>query len=527
MSTKVFNTRLQLKYAPYSEWSAESNQFKLLAGEIAIVNVPAETGAVVSEPSILFKVGDGEKTFNQLPWASGLAADVYGWAKAENKPEYAATEISLGDTTVAANIADIWAKLEVLTGEESGNGNSISDMIQNGINAFAATLGTAAYAATTDFDAAGTGAAEAAKVLGTDADAAGTATVHGALKSAAAADANANSRVLTSDFNSFKTTNTAAIEAAAKAGTDAADVVDGKLTEYKTSNDAALAGVKATAEAAYVLPEGGIEADLSDAVKASLAKADSALQTHQDISHLATKETVNGIDGRVGTIEADYLKAADKTELEGKITTAETNAKAYADEIKADLLGESETLEGTYDTLKEIAGWINTHEGETVVELTTAISDEETARKAADEGFETRVSALEGKVDVEKVSDAIAAGVAGEATLREAADTALSNRIKVYEDNKDTYALKTEVEAAEGRAAADATSKANTAEANAKGYTDAEIDKVEAEVAKKANIDDLHTVATSGKIEDLDQEVEYIIFNCGTATTLVSEPVIE
>ena len=66
MSTKVFNTRLQLKYAPYSEWSAEANQFKLLAGEIAIVNVPAETGAVVSEPSILFKVGDGEKTFNQL-----------------------------------------------------------------------------------------------------------------------------------------------------------------------------------------------------------------------------------------------------------------------------------------------------------------------------------------------------------------------------------------------------------------------------------------------------------------------------
>jgi len=30
----------------------------------------------------MFKVGNGVSTFVELPWTSGLAADVYDWAKA-------------------------------------------------------------------------------------------------------------------------------------------------------------------------------------------------------------------------------------------------------------------------------------------------------------------------------------------------------------------------------------------------------------------------------------------------------------
>jgi hypothetical protein len=30
----------------------------------------------------MFKVGNGVSTFKELPWTSGLAADVYSWAKA-------------------------------------------------------------------------------------------------------------------------------------------------------------------------------------------------------------------------------------------------------------------------------------------------------------------------------------------------------------------------------------------------------------------------------------------------------------
>lgn len=72
----TFNTRISLKYDTYAAWTAANP--KLLKGEIAVVVVPAETGAVASEPAILFKVGDGTSLFNALPFASGLAGDVYG-----------------------------------------------------------------------------------------------------------------------------------------------------------------------------------------------------------------------------------------------------------------------------------------------------------------------------------------------------------------------------------------------------------------------------------------------------------------
>ena len=63
---------------------------------------------------------------------------------------------------------------------------------------------------------------------------------------AEAAQATADAAVKTTDFEAFKTTNTAAINAAKKAGDDAQNALD----EYKASNDAALAGVKTTADAA-------------------------------------------------------------------------------------------------------------------------------------------------------------------------------------------------------------------------------------------------------------------------------------
>lgn len=59
---------------------------------------------------------------------------------------------------------------------------------------------------------------------------------------------------------------------------------------------------------------------------------------------------------------------------------AEDRAKAYADDIKTDLLGKG-VIAATYDTLKEIADWIGTHEGETVVDLTDAIAQEAVNRQ--------------------------------------------------------------------------------------------------------------------------------------------------
>lgn len=104
MANKEFSTRISLKYDTYKNW--QTNNPVLLAGEVAITVVPAETGAIVSEPAVLFKVGDGTSTYSQLQFVSALSADVYGWAKAANKPTYNASEIEGLSDFISGEIND-------------------------------------------------------------------------------------------------------------------------------------------------------------------------------------------------------------------------------------------------------------------------------------------------------------------------------------------------------------------------------------------------------------------------------------
>lgn len=80
MAEKILNTRIQLKYDTLANWNSSS--FILKKGEIAIVEVPTTEGSTLQP--VMFKVGDGSKTFSQLDWASAKAADVFGWAKQSN-----------------------------------------------------------------------------------------------------------------------------------------------------------------------------------------------------------------------------------------------------------------------------------------------------------------------------------------------------------------------------------------------------------------------------------------------------------
>ena len=90
---KVFQTRIQLKYDTYANWS--TNNPILKAGEMAIATVAAgERDTMTNLPNIVLKVGDGTSHYNDLKFVSALAADVHGWAKAETKPVYDASEIT-------------------------------------------------------------------------------------------------------------------------------------------------------------------------------------------------------------------------------------------------------------------------------------------------------------------------------------------------------------------------------------------------------------------------------------------------
>ena len=114
----TFNTRIQLKYDTYENW--DTNNPVLLKGEMAVVEVPVETGVAQNEPTYLLKIGDGESDFKTLKWVSGTAADVYSWAKAASKPTYAATEITGLEDFIGEKVQDTDTQYQIVKNGDMG-----------------------------------------------------------------------------------------------------------------------------------------------------------------------------------------------------------------------------------------------------------------------------------------------------------------------------------------------------------------------------------------------------------------------
>lgn len=101
MAEKILNTRIQLKYDSYENWSkidieGQGANLVLKEGEIGICYIPEKTvvDGIKNPPHVMMKVGDGVTPFASLKWLSARAADVEEWAKAETKPVYTAEEIT-------------------------------------------------------------------------------------------------------------------------------------------------------------------------------------------------------------------------------------------------------------------------------------------------------------------------------------------------------------------------------------------------------------------------------------------------
>lgn len=101
MAEKILNTRIQLKYDSYENWSkidveGQGANLVLKQGEIGICYIPEKTeiDGIKNPPHVMMKVGDGTTPFASLKWLSARAADVEDWAKAETKPVYSAEEIT-------------------------------------------------------------------------------------------------------------------------------------------------------------------------------------------------------------------------------------------------------------------------------------------------------------------------------------------------------------------------------------------------------------------------------------------------
>ena len=286
----------------------------------------------------------------------------------------------------------------------------------------------------------------------------------------------------------------AAIAAAKKAGDDAAAaaaVADGKAV-------AAQADVDALETYVGTIPEGATATSVVAYVDEKTAgiASDAALQ--------ALTGRVTQAEKNIDAIEADYLKAADKTELQGNIdavsgkvttlvgTDTGKSVRTIAnEELVAQLI--PETAAESLDTLQEIAAWIQAHPGDAsamnqaitalqnlvgtipadVTDATTIVAyiqklvaAEKTRAEGVEGGLDSRIGALETAVgDGGSVADKIAAAVKTETDARIAADQAHDTAIaaakdagdnaqadvNALKDVVDTKAAKSELTALSGR----------------------------------------------------------------------------
>ena len=106
MADKILNTRIALRYDTYENWMKSTVILK--KGEVAIATIPTgdTSGSSQHLPAVLMKVGDGDHTFKDLKWTQAVAADVPTWAKQANKPSYEANEIEGIEDYINQTITD-------------------------------------------------------------------------------------------------------------------------------------------------------------------------------------------------------------------------------------------------------------------------------------------------------------------------------------------------------------------------------------------------------------------------------------
>lgn len=162
----------------------------------------------------------------------------------------------------------------------------------------------------------------------------------------------------------------------------------------------------------------------------------------KNVVQMITEATYDdtALTGRVTAIEGDYLKAADKTALETKMATDIATAKTEAIEA---VLGEA--VPEAFDTLKEVAEWIQSDTTASTQLITRVTNIENDYLKGADK------TALQGEIDaLETLVGSLPEGAASTtvvAYIQEVVDalkigdyakasdlTALANRVQVLDD---------------------------------------------------------------------------------------------
>lgn len=467
MATTTLNTRIQLKYDTYVNWT--SNNPVLLAGEIAVTTVQSAQAPVSQVPAILFKVGDGTNKFNALNWASAIAADVYPWAKASVKPTYQASEIEGLEDYISGQIEDTDTQYQIIASGTNGiqlqsrpktggawsnvgspititytlaEGSANGTVAFNGVDVPVHGLGSAAYEASTAFDAAGTAAGVQTTVTGTSGDASTAITIYGTRKYAAE-QATAAQTAATTAANSYTDGQiTQAKTDLIGTGDATSTTIKGAVAESKTYTDSQIAakigsvykpaGSTAfedlptpaasllgnvynvtnafTADAEFITGEQGTKYPAGTnvvVVEVEDAYYYDALTGIVDLSSYATQTWVNG---QLQT-QSENLIGEESGVTANTIKGAVVEAKGYADTLNT-------AMDGRVDALE-------TNVGGTPVatQIQTAIQALDKADSAVENQFVTAVSETNGIISVTRARPQIADVQNLQSTLDNKVDT--------------------------------------------------------------------------------------------------------
>lgn len=446
---KILNTRVQLKYDSYANWTSttlgddKGAKFVLKAGEIGICYLPTnynESQVNGSQPpQILFKVGNGTAKFSELPWASAKAADVYDWAKQASLPV-----TKEGNGNVVASIS--W--------DENTKGikfTTASVATSEGMEQLTNRVQTIEDTYATDAElAAAVEAINAAIALKAD---------------KTYVDEQLTLKVNVSDFNTFKTENTAAIgttknEAIAAAKTETETQVGALRDGVVRNNTDAIAAIKdhesvdsfadvMTEMVKYQIAgdyatkaEAQGYADAKDEAIAAAKKAgddaQSDLNSYKTSNNaaLALKAEQTALD----TVSAVANAAATQTDLTEEINRAKAAEKANADAIERLTNGVSQE---EIDGVNDLINYVNEHGPEVeqmqkdIAANTKAISDEATRADTEEKRLAGLIGTNTG--NIQKNAEAIAAlsGESGKVAAAEKADTASSLDATGVEQVKD------------------------------------------------------------------------------------------
>ena len=466
MAEKILNTRIQLKYDSFSNWSDKNPLLK--SGELAIAYLAnSHTTATPDNGThpIMFKVGPGN--FNDLPWASALAADVYGWAKL-SESDFVNGFLAMKTTDGTS----IQAKLDAVFATPAEVDAAVL-ALKNELSGETGLAGVIARVAAIEADYL---KAEDIADMATDAEVAAAVKVEA--DRAAAAEKALGERIDAIDFIDEDELATALNPYAKSA--DVADTYETianvdlvrnrvkDLEDHKDDYQAYADQAEADAiAAAKTETEGQVKA-LSDSIK-----------DHESVDSFADVMT----EMAKYQLAGDYAtKAEAQAMADGKdeaIKAAKDSADAANAKIDA-FMSDDAKIEGAIDTLVELNKYITddtnafTALSERVGKLEDGTTPAEEAKHAdvASELDEAGIAQVQGI----KVNNAVNADVAAKASGLDADGEAAVKAVKVdnaaHADAANDASKLGGVDAANYALKTDAQGYANTAEANAKGYVD-------------------------------------------------------